>query len=79
MITIEYHYNPSMFPDIAHYVGAIDKFTNTTHKVFNSMQEALNFFNECLFPLTSLEEIISCYNKQLKENKREIKQLFYNN
>lgn len=77
MITFSYLTNPNMPTPIQHCAGNIDNFTLVRTKKFITMTDLLKFYNECFLPIDSLETIISAYNKQLKENKREIKQLFY--
>ena len=78
MITFSYLCNTSMPISIQHRAGNVDNFTLVRTKKFITMTDLLKFYNECYFPIDSLETIAAAYNKKLKENKREIKQLFYN-
>ena len=76
MITFSYLCNTNMPISIQHRAGNLDNFTLTKTKKFVLLEECLTFYNECFFPLTSLEEITKAYNQKLKANKRGIKQTF---
>ena len=78
MIVIEYWANPNAHVNYQHRVGKVDAFTQTKQKRFENMTQALSFFNECFFPITSLEEIISSYRKEQQLNRNSIKRFYFN-